>query len=82
CIEGINAAGLSIPDDISVAGYDGILFSQIMTPRLTTMKQDTAKIGEHAARLLIYNIEHAGRQDTSPVVIKSELIKGESVRRI
>ena len=72
-------AGLSVPDDISVAGYDGILFSQIMTPKLTTMKQDTAKIGEHAARLLIYNIENPDKPDISPVVIKSELIKGQSV---
>ena len=79
CIEGIKAAGLSVPDDISVAGYDGILFSQIMTPKLTTMKQDTAKIGEHAARLLIYTIENPDKPDISPVVIKSELIKGQSV---
>ncbi|MCR5234176.1 MAG: LacI family transcriptional regulator, partial [Lachnospiraceae bacterium] len=47
-IGGINAieeAGLSIPKDISVAGYDGSYISQIISPKLATIKQDTEKIG-------------------------------------
>ncbi len=31
--------GLKVPDDISVAGYDGVLLSEIYKPRLTTLKQ-------------------------------------------
>ena len=40
-IGGINAikdAGLSIPDDISIAGYDGGVLSQVLDPKLTTVK--------------------------------------------
>ena len=43
-VSGIEEAGLSIPDDISVAGYDGIPMSSVVKPRLTTVRQDRKSV--------------------------------------
>ena len=40
-INEIRSRGLSIPGDLSVAGYDGIHLSQVMDPPLTTIRQQT-----------------------------------------
>lgn len=81
-IEAIEAAGLRIPDDISIAGYDGIPFSQVYKPRLTTMKQDTETLGREAARRLIEQIENPLTTITENVTVPGKLIEGQSVRRI
>ena len=44
CIGGLNAIKehkLSVPDDISIVGYDGILLSQVLEPKITTNKDTT-----------------------------------------
>ena len=78
-VEAIREAGLRIPYDISIAGYDGVLFDRLMSPRLTTVRQDADRIGREAAKLLIYNIENASQPRMEPVVIKGELVIAESV---
>jgi LacI family transcriptional regulator len=81
-IEAIEAAGLRIPDDISIAGYDGIPLSQVYKPRLTTMKQDTETLGREAAKRLIEQIENPLTTITENVTVPGKLIEGQSVKRI
>lgn len=81
-IEAIEAAGLRIPEDISIAGYDGIPFSQVYKPRLTTMRQDTEMLGREAAKRLIEQIENPLTTITENVTVPGELIKGQSVGRM
>lgn len=52
-IEAIHERGLRVPEDISVIGYDDIEMIKYITPKLTTIRQDTDEIGEAAAELLI-----------------------------
>lgn len=81
-IEAIEAAGLKIPEDISVVGYDGIALGQVLKPRLTTLKQDTETLGSEAALRLIQLIEHPLTTLTEDVTVYGELIKGETVRKL
>jgi DNA-binding LacI/PurR family transcriptional regulator len=81
-IDAIKKAGLRIPDDISIAGYDGIALSQVITPKLTTVKQNTKKLGSEAARQLIHLIERPMTTFTEEVVVLGTLVKGESVKNI
>ncbi len=60
-IEAIHEAGLRIPEDISVVGYDDIYMAQYITPKLTTVRQDTETIGQHAASVLIEQIVNKKR---------------------
>ncbi len=82
---GVNAirdAGLSIPDDISVAGYDGIVTSQLMSPRITTLRQNTKQLGTQAAEKLIELIEHPKTALLDRIIVPGDLLIGESVRNI
>ena len=81
-IEAIKAAGLSYPEDISLAAYDGIILSKWMTPKLTTIYQNSDIIGCEAAKALIYNIEHPKNTQTVLKVIPVQLQIGESVLRL
>ncbi len=81
----MNAArrlGLSIPDDISIAGYDGISVSQALEPKLTTIKQDTDKIGAEAAKQLINLIESPMATSLDNIYLKVQLFKGGSVKNL
>ncbi len=49
----IHAAGLSVPGDVSVAGFDGIEFADYCEPPLTTVRQPREEMGREAAELLI-----------------------------
>ena len=49
----ITERGMRIPEDISIAGYDGVRMSQLLHPKLTTIRQDTERIGREAASRLI-----------------------------
>lgn len=71
--------GLRIPDDISIAGYDGIRMSQLLYPTITTIRQDTEQIGSEAARRLIHLIEQPKTTLIERVVIEGTLLIGQSV---
>lgn len=85
CIGGINAIkerGLSIPEDISVAGYDGITLSQVLNPKLTTVKQDTKTLGKSAAKKLITLIENPKATIIERVVVEGKVLAGQSVKNM
>lgn len=75
----ITEAGLRIPEDISIAGYDGSKISQLLYPKLTTIRQDTEEIGRQAAVQLIGKIEKPKTTLIERVVIDGMLLKGQSV---
>lgn len=72
--------GLSVPEDISVAGYDGNMFSQVINPRLTTFRQDTEKLGAEMAKQLIALIKKEITPGSDPVIVSGYLLEGNSVR--
>ena len=74
--------GMKIPQDISVAGYDGTQISQILYPKLTTIKQNTELIGEEAAIRLVGAIEKPKTTLVERVVIEGNLVPGQSVGMI
>ena len=78
-IAAIKEAGLEIPRDISIVGYDGIRVGRHLTPSLTTLRQPTELIGETAAQKLISLIEHPLETQIEKVVIKGRLYDGGSV---
>lgn len=77
----ISGMGLSVPQDVSAAGYDGTRMSQLLYPRLTTIKQNTGRIGEMAASKLIDRIRMQGDAPVERIIIEGSLIPGQSVRR-
>jgi DNA-binding LacI/PurR family transcriptional regulator len=75
----IREAGLQIPRDISLVGFDDVLFSSFLGVPLTTVRQPTNEIGRTAATMLITRIERAGiPKRTRHIVLDPELIIRES----
>jgi len=52
-IAAATAAGLSVPSDLSVVGYDDIALSRWLSPQLTTVHQPLRRMGEEATRLAL-----------------------------
>ncbi len=78
----IKSRGLSIPEDISVAGFDGIQVAKFIDPVLTTVNQATGEMGKIAAEKLISLIEKPKLTLIEQIVIPGELDKGASVKRL
>lgn len=76
----LRAHGLSIPEDISVAGYDGTQIASVYQPSLTTFHQDCDGIGANAAEMLLSAISKPRSFIPRHVVLPSQLVEGESVR--
>ena len=76
-IRAIQDHGLRVPQDIAVAGYDGIALGRYTVPRLTTIRQNTALLSQRAAQILLASIEH--NAPAVHEVVPFELILGESV---
>jgi len=80
----INAAhkqGISIPEDLSIIGYDGIKMAKFFTPSLTTIHQPKFRLGAKAVDTLL---EKINKQRAESIVIKLEpsLIKRDSVKNL
>lgn len=78
-------AGVSVPGQLSIVGFDDAPAAALVTPPLTTIRQPLSEIGQRAAELLIEKLEHrAGDQNTVskmddravtlPIVFKPTLI--------
>lgn len=78
----IREKGLRIPEDISIAGYDGISMSRHIEPQLTTIVQDTEKIGAEAGRKLLSQIENPKSTIVEQVLIGGTVCQGKTVGRI
>jgi DNA-binding LacI/PurR family transcriptional regulator len=67
----LKEAGLSVPSSVSVIGYDDIPFASLITPPLTTIRQNTGQGGAILVEKLMQRLE--GRQPSS-VLLPTELI--------
>ena len=81
-INEIRERGLRIPEDISIAGYDGITIAKILEPKLTTLCQNTVAIGRIAAEKLIDLIENPKTTLIDRFTVDGTLFKGASVKQL
>lgn len=73
---------LRVPGDLSLAGYDGIRLTQSLHPRLTTVFQDSERMGREAALRLIDRVEHPNTAVSDPMMIPVTLIEGETMNTL
>jgi LacI family transcriptional regulator len=80
-IQAIKENGKSVPEDYSIIGFDGIDVGQLMTPRLTTIRQDSTKMGKIAANQILQMINDKNkRRITETITVDTYLINGETTR--
>lgn len=73
--------GVQVPDEVSVTGFDNIRWTDLLTPRLTTIAQPVGAIGAKAVELMQERMS-SGKIDTQRAVFDVELIERDSVRRL
>ena len=81
-LNAINEAGLRVPEDISIVGYDGIHLAKVVSPRLTTWQQNTEELGKIAADRLIDRIEHPRTALPEHITVHGRLLEGQTVRQL
>lgn len=77
-MDAIRDAGLRIPDDISVIGFDNREIASFVRPKLTTIEIDLKKIGLASAEMAIQGIQDANMQERS-FIIPSALVLRDTV---
>ncbi|MEV3860144.1 LacI family DNA-binding transcriptional regulator [Streptomyces sp. NPDC050095] len=76
-IQAFREAGVRVPEDVSVAGYDDIPFAMDIYPALTTVAVPLEEMGRDAVRLALHRDELAGRQHK---VFGTHVVIRDSVR--
>jgi DNA-binding LacI/PurR family transcriptional regulator len=78
-IRALSEAGLRVPADISVVGFDDIQSAAFCTPSLTTVRQPLNEMGKRGARILLERIASPEKTELEDeVVIEPELVVRES----
>lgn len=80
-IQAIKEAGKSVPEDFSIVGFDGIDIGQLISPRLTTIRQDTSKMGTISANQVMAMInDKTHHQLKETTTVDTFLISGETTK--
>ncbi len=80
-IRAIREAGLRVPEDVSVVGFDDIRDAAYHVPSLTTVRQPLRKMGEIAAQTLVERIE-GKKEYPNEIAIEPELVVRESTSMV
>jgi DNA-binding LacI/PurR family transcriptional regulator len=79
-IRDLTALGRRVPDDVSVAGFDGIRIGELTAPSLTTVVQPSERIGGAAVELLLRRVVDTG--EVASVALQHTLRRGGSTAAV
>lgn len=71
---------LSVPDQVSVIGFDNLRVSEIFYPSLTTIEQPFFEMGKAAVKLLVAQIENPNKRNEPNLIFETKVIVRESVK--
>ncbi|MHB8912834.1 MAG: LacI family DNA-binding transcriptional regulator [Lysobacter sp.] len=78
CLFALSQAGIRVPDDIALAGFDDIPLARYVHPSLTTMRVNIAEVGDRAVRMLLAQLGKEPMPAMANVVMTPDLIVRES----
>ena len=78
CLVAFREAGLRVPDDIALAGFDDIPLAALVSPTLTTARVHIAELGRRALEQLLLSIESPQRTRQAAQAFVPELVIRES----
>jgi len=81
CMHEIRSAGLNIPEDVSVIGFDDIRYAEILDPPLTTVRQPAGEIGERVMYRLLREIEEGRGDGAEMEIVPHQLVIRQSAAR-
>ncbi len=78
CIYAVKSAGLRVPEDVSVVGFDDIRYARICDPALTTVYQPAEEIGEKVMNRLLDEIEGGRSGSAGAEIVAHKLVVRKS----
>ncbi|WP_203321819.1 LacI family DNA-binding transcriptional regulator [Pseudoxanthomonas beigongshangi] len=78
CLYALNEAGVNVPDEIALAGFDDIPLARFVHPPLTTMRVSIAELGGHAMTRLLDGIDAENSMSNEAQTLVPDLIVRES----
>lgn len=80
-IKGLYEAGMQVPNDYSVVGFDDVEISRYLTPGLTTIRQQISLKGQKAVQLLLKHIQNSGLPKQEEI-LPLQLVERGSVKKM
>ena len=77
-IRALKDAGLAVPGDVSVVGFDDIQSAAYSTPSLTTVRQPLLEMGKRGAVILLERIANREAEHAAEIVMAPALVVRES----
>ncbi|MDD3338171.1 MAG: LacI family DNA-binding transcriptional regulator [Lachnospiraceae bacterium] len=80
---GVNELGIKISEELSVIGFDNLLFARACRPKLTIVTQPTDEIAKHVADIILMRLEGTEEekaQAKKTVKLQTEIVEGKSIR--
>lgn len=78
----VNESRLSCPEDISLIGFDNLLLSQVIRPRLWVVVQPMQRMSEKAVQLLLLRMKNSEESVVQKISFSAEIQEGESIRTL
>ncbi|WP_033328745.1 LacI family DNA-binding transcriptional regulator [Streptomyces yerevanensis] len=78
-VVGLREAGLEIPRDVAVVGFDDVELASYTYPALTTIRQPMREMGESAVRMLLEHVRGSPRAAASCSLATSLVVRGTTV---
>ncbi len=75
----LSEMNINVPGDVSITGYDNIPWSTVVTPKLTTVNQPTAAMGEEAVDMLMQKIADPDKPSRT-ILLDVELVERQTVQ--
>ena len=81
CLFALTEAGVQVPGEVALAGFDDIPIARFVSPPLTTVRVRIAELGSMALERLAMGIEHPQRLSATPQTLRCELVVRSSCGR-
>ena len=81
-LRAMHEAGRSVPDEVSVVGFDDVPEAAYFTPPLTTVRQDFMEVGQQSFRLLLEEIARGERSATRFSVAPELIVRASTAAAV
>jgi len=78
----LNEANLRCPEDISMLGFDDLILSQVVKPKMYMVAQPMREMSEKAVQLLLKHIDSKTEEMPVEFVMSTRILEGDSIMRI
>jgi LacI family transcriptional regulator len=80
CLLALREAGIKVPEDMAVIGFDDIPIARFTSPPLTTLRVGIFDLGRRGLEMLVAALEAGGARSNEGIIVAPELVLRESTR--